>query len=212
MPPFPPNEVITTEARRLAAKEFDRDLDQIAELLAQMGHHGPDGMPYPAQTVRNLLDDDLRSTRDERSRECNSPAAASSEFAITADDACEGGAAVDNGAAFGRLMEGGPRPDRELETFLDLLAAPGGARVERIVSRGAASPPDFWYEQAWDEFVLVVSGAAALAFPDGGERRLLSGDYAILPAFCRHRVAWTDPAGETVWLAVHMPPKSRRTA
>lgn len=106
---------------------------------------------------------------------------------------------------FGRLVEGGPRPAPGEESFRELLAG-SGARVERILSRGAASPPGFWYEQGWDEFVLLVSGAALLAFEDGGERRLEAGDYAILPAHCRHRVAWTDPAVETLWLAVHMPP------
>jgi len=106
---------------------------------------------------------------------------------------------------FGRLAEGGARPAVGEECFLELLGAPGGPRVERILSRGASSPQDFWYEQGWDEFVLLVSGAAVLAFADGSERRLEAGDYAILPALCRHRVAWTDPAGETLWLAVHLP-------
>ncbi|MDB5377476.1 MAG: hypothetical protein JWR00_1922 [Rubritepida sp.] len=112
---------------------------------------------------------------------------------------------------FGRLSEGGPRPAPGEECFRKLLAAPCGARVERILSHGASTPPGSWYEQGWDEFVLVVSGAAMLAFEDGGERRLEAGDYAILPAFCRHRVAWTDPAGETLWLAVHMPPRMAET-
>ncbi|KAA2212204.1 cupin domain-containing protein [Teichococcus oryzae] len=106
---------------------------------------------------------------------------------------------------FGRLAAGGPRPSPGEECFLDLLAAPSGARVERILSLGASSSPDFWYEQGWDEFVLLVSGAARLVFQDGGECRLEAGDYVILPAFCRHRVAWTDPDRETLWLAVHMP-------
>lgn len=110
-----------------------------------------------------------------------------------------------SGARFGRLAEGGARPAPGEESFLDLLATPGGARVERILSRGASSPADFWYEQVWDEFVLVVSGAAILAFPDGAEQRLEAGDYAILPALCRHRVAWTDPDQDTLWLAVHLP-------
>ncbi|TCH97267.1 cupin domain-containing protein [Roseococcus sp. SYP-B2431] len=110
---------------------------------------------------------------------------------------------------FGRLAEGGPRPVAGDECFQDLLTAPGGARVERVLSRGAASPSGFWYEQGWDEFVLLVSGAAVLAFADGGERRLEAGDYAILPAGCRHRVAWTEPGKDTLWLAVHMPPRER---
>lgn len=104
---------------------------------------------------------------------------------------------------FGRLAEGA-RPLPGAEVFTDLLAE-AGARVERIVSRGAASPPGFWYEQDWTEFVLVLEGAAALGFPDGSEQRLGPGDWAVLPAGCRHRVAWTDPACDTVWLAVHLP-------
>jgi cupin 2 domain-containing protein len=114
--------------------------------------------------------------------------------------------------SFGRLAEGGPRPALGEECFHDLLTAPGGARVERIVSRGASSPSGFWYEQDWDEFVLVISGAAVLSLPDGSEHRMEAGDYAILPAFCRHRVAWTDPARETLWLAVHMPSRSPNAA
>lgn len=108
---------------------------------------------------------------------------------------------------FGRLSEGGARPAAGEESFQDLLSAPGGARVERILSRGATSPPGFWYDQAWDEFVLLLSGAAVLELEEGGEHRLEAGDYAILPAGCRHRVAWTAPDRETLWLAVHMPPR-----
>lgn len=106
---------------------------------------------------------------------------------------------------FGRLSEGGPRPAIGEECFLDLLAGPGGARVERILSRGVSGAEAHWYEQEWDEFVLLVSGAAVLQFADGSERRLEAGSYAILPALCRHRVVWTEPEMETLWLAVHMP-------
>ncbi|WP_083747519.1 cupin domain-containing protein [Teichococcus deserti] len=113
---------------------------------------------------------------------------------------------TDPAPRFGHLGKGGVRPEAGGEAFLDLLTAPGGARVERILSRGAASPPDFWYEQGWDEFVFVVAGAAILGFPDGREQRMEAGGYAILPAGCRHRVAWTDPGRDTLWLAVHMPP------
>jgi cupin 2 domain-containing protein len=111
---------------------------------------------------------------------------------------------------FGRLGEG-ERPAQGTEVFADLLAE-GGARVERIVSRGAASPPGFWYAQDWTEFVLLVAGEAVLGFADGTERRLMPGDWAVLPAACRHRVAWTDPARETVWLAVHLPPSPPASA
>lgn len=102
---------------------------------------------------------------------------------------------------FGRLADG-PSPARGAETFAELAAA-GGTRVERIASR--ALHDGEWYDQPAAEFVLLVAGAAALAFADGDERRLGPGDWAFLPAHCRHRVAWTDPGGETLWLAVHLP-------
>jgi len=51
-----------------------------------------------------------------------------------------------------------------------------------------------------------VAGSAVLEFNGGTRRELKPGDWALLPAQCRHRVAWTDPACETLWLAVHLPP------
>ena len=102
---------------------------------------------------------------------------------------------------FGSLHEdASPLPGAE--SFTELAHA-GGARVERIASRAVTNGD--WYEQAWAEFVLLVAGGAALEFADGTTRELKPGDWALLPAQCRHRVAWTDPAGETLWLAVHLP-------
>jgi cupin 2 domain-containing protein len=103
---------------------------------------------------------------------------------------------------FGSLQEGAA-PSAGTESFMELARA-GGARVERIASRAVTDGE--WYEQAWPEFVLLVAGGAALEFADGTTRELKPGDWALLPALCRHRVAWTDPTGETLWLAVHLPP------
>ncbi|MGL4204959.1 MAG: cupin domain-containing protein [Aeromonadaceae bacterium] len=72
--------------------------------------------------------------------------------------------------------------------------------IERIISHGQSSP---WYEQEWDEWVLLVSGAAHLTFADGTLLPLGPGDYLLLPAKTRHRVTWTSPEQETIWLAVH---------
>jgi cupin 2 domain-containing protein len=105
---------------------------------------------------------------------------------------------------FGHMAKGPPAPLPAGESFETLLAA-GDARVERIASRGQADASDAWYDQAGDEFVLLVAGAARLGFADGTERALGPGDWVVIPAHCRHRVAWTDPAGETLWLAVHLP-------
>jgi cupin 2 domain-containing protein len=77
-------------------------------------------------------------------------------------------------------------------------------RIERIVSTGQASPPGFWYDQPWAEWVLVLTGSAGLLFEGEAEPRVLrAGDYLLIPAHRRHRVAWTDPEQPTVWLAVH---------
>lgn len=103
------------------------------------------------------------------------------------------------------MGDGPPAPASGGEAFATLLTA-GGGRVERIASRAQADPPGQWYDQNGDEFVLLLAGAARLGFADGSERVLAPGDWAVIPAHCRHRVAWTDPAVETLWLAVHLPP------
>jgi len=103
----------------------------------------------------------------------------------------------------GNLLADLPQPLPE-ELFQTLLERPG-CRLERIVSRGHATPQGQWYDQAWDEWVLLFKGAAALEIE--GREALLElhpGDHLLLPAHQRHRVAWTDPAGETVWLALHL--------
>ncbi len=58
----------------------------------------------------------------------------------------------------------------EGERFDDLLTLPG-LKIERIVSTGQASPPGFWYDQGWTEWVLLLSGAAAVEFEGEAEPR-----------------------------------------
>lgn len=84
---------------------------------------------------------------------------------------------------------------------LDPLFANANCRVERIVSFGHASPPGFWYEQVEDEWVVLLTGSAALAFEDGRTMALSAGDWVSLPASCRHRVE--SVSHDAVWLAVH---------
>ena len=76
-------------------------------------------------------------------------------------------------------------------------------RVERIVSRGQISPPDFWYDQNEFEWVVLLAGKAQLQI-EGQENfvTLNPGDTYSLPPHVNHRVAWTDPAQATIWLAV----------
>lgn len=93
-------------------------------------------------------------------------------------------------------------PDRARETVEELLKRPG-LRLERIVSRGEASPPDFWYDQEWDEWVLLCQGRAILRYGDGCRIDLTSGDALTIPAGRRHRLDWVS--GDAVWLALHFP-------
>ena len=104
----------------------------------------------------------------------------------------------------GNLRSGIPHvlPD---ELFTTLAAAPG-VRVERIVSRGHASPASFWYDQEEAEFVLVTQGHARLEVVGQGELDLRAHDYMLLPAGVKHRVTWTTPDEDTIWLAVFFRP------
>jgi cupin 2 domain-containing protein len=75
-------------------------------------------------------------------------------------------------------------------------------RVERIVSRGQTSPSDVWYDQEEGELVLLLAGHARLLLEGEPERDLRPGDWLDIPAHLRHRVTFTDPARDTIWLAV----------
>lgn len=88
------------------------------------------------------------------------------------------------------------------DEFIQTLAAGTDCHIERIVSRGHQSPDGFWYDQPRDEFVLLLQGAARIEF-ESAAVDLHPGDHLLIPARCRHRVAWTAPDSDTVWLAVH---------
>jgi cupin 2 domain-containing protein len=102
----------------------------------------------------------------------------------------------------GNLLERVPTdlPNEEITTIAEL----SGARIERIVSTGQASPPGFWYDQAWVEWIIVLSGSAGLLI-EGEEHPhvLRHGDFVEIPPHLRHRVEWTDVSQPTVWLAIH---------
>ena len=89
------------------------------------------------------------------------------------------------------------------EQVVELLAA-ASLRIERIVSTGQASPPGFWYDQDWAEWVVVLAGSAGVLIEgEAAARTMRPGDYLHIPAHRRHRVEWTDAERPTVWLAVH---------
>ena len=107
------------------------------------------------------------------------------------------------------LFEGIPAGLAE-ELFTTIHQA-HGLRIERIVSQGHASPPGFWYDQDEDEWVVVLEGSAAVQFEGEPEPvELRRGSVLNIPAHARHRVAWTDPNQQTVWLAVHYKTTARQ--
>ncbi len=113
-------------------------------------------------------------------------------------DLTSGGNAPDNLFA--------PVPERLADEQVVALVARPAVRIERIVSTGQASPPDFWYDQDWDEWVVLLAGEAAVAFAgEPAPRRLAPGSHLHIPAHVRHRVAWTSATPPAVWLAVHWP-------
>jgi len=99
------------------------------------------------------------------------------------------------------LFDTGPRATGETS---ETLAAGGAFRLERIVSRGAASPTGFWYDQPQPEWVALVAGTATLELRDGARLDLGPGDFLHLPAGLEHRVAAVSD--DAVWLAAHFAP------
>ncbi|MCW8877766.1 MAG: cupin domain-containing protein [Kangiellaceae bacterium] len=87
------------------------------------------------------------------------------------------------------------------EVVEDLINAQD-VRVERIISKGHTSPEKGWYDQAENEWVIVLQGAGELEFEDGRKLKLEPGDYLNIPKHQKHKVSWTVPNAETIWLAI----------
>ncbi len=97
-----------------------------------------------------------------------------------------------------------PLPDRLTEERFETLVQTRNCRLERIISTGHSTPTDQWYDQADDEWVLLLAGSAILRFEQPDEEITLQpGDSLIIPAHRRHRVESTDHQQPTVWLALH---------
>lgn len=87
----------------------------------------------------------------------------------------------------------------------EILLRHDGVRVEKIISTGQASPPDFWYDQAEDEWVAVLQGEAALQWEDGSMTVMRSGAWLLIPAHKKHRVHFTSQEPPCIWLALFLP-------
>ncbi|MFT6987098.1 MAG: cupin 2 domain-containing protein [Psychromonas sp.] len=85
----------------------------------------------------------------------------------------------------------------------DNIVESENVKIERIISKGHSLPESGWYEQASSEWVMVLKGGATIAFEDESSVTLKAGDYFEIVPFRKHKVTWSDPDVETVWLAVH---------
>lgn len=50
---------------------------------------------------------------------------------------------------------------------------------------------------------MVLQGSAVITYEDSTQTSLNIGDHLNIPAHTKHKVSWTDPKIETIWLAVH---------
>lgn len=94
-------------------------------------------------------------------------------------------------------------PDELFQTLL----SKDQIKIERIISKGHASTANDWYDQIQDEWIILLEGQAKLQFKKESSAVILNpGDYLYIPAHSKHRVHWTDPNKQTIWLAIHIYP------
>ncbi len=78
-------------------------------------------------------------------------------------------------------------------------------KIERILSKGHRSPPDNWYDQDHDEWVLIIEGEAAIQiFGNPIPIKLIKGDHLFIPAHQKHVVLSTARDEVTIWLTIHI--------
>lgn len=94
-------------------------------------------------------------------------------------------------------------PENLDKEIFEQLVESNGVRIERIISKGQKSPESGWYDQDSNEWVMLLKGEAILLFEDESTVKLKAGDFINIKAHKKHKVEWTAPDIETIWLAVH---------
>ncbi|MDO9267013.1 MAG: cupin domain-containing protein [Sulfurimonas sp.] len=94
-------------------------------------------------------------------------------------------------------------PETLKDELFEELISKDGIKIERIVSHGHVTSEFEWYDQRRDEWVILLQGEAVISFLNEDDVRLKAGDYINIPARKKHRVSWTKPNEDTLWLAVH---------
>ena len=94
-------------------------------------------------------------------------------------------------------------PDNLDEEVFEILAQSKTVKIERIISKGHTSPESGWHDQERNEWVIVLQGEAIISFENGKEINLKAGSHVNIPSHKKHKVRWTNPKIETIWLAIH---------
>lgn len=94
-------------------------------------------------------------------------------------------------------------PDEISNELFENIVTGENIRIERIISKGHVSPESGWYDQDENEWVIVLTGQAKIEFDNKAAVHLVSGSYLNIPAHTLHKVSWTDPDTETIWLAIY---------
>ncbi|WP_432744898.1 phosphoribosylaminoimidazole carboxylase [Methylobacter sp. G7] len=96
-------------------------------------------------------------------------------------------------------------PNQLPEELIECIFKQDNMHIERIVSKGHITPAGQWYDQDGDEWVMLLQGQATILYEQGNQSlHLIAGDYLLIPAHTRHRVEWTPPGLNTIWLAAHL--------
>ncbi len=94
-------------------------------------------------------------------------------------------------------------PEKISDEIFEKILENNNVRIERIISKGHSTPKDFWYDQEENEWVILLKGSAEILFKNNSVIiHLKVGDYLNINSHVKHRVEYTDPNIETIWLAV----------
>ncbi|MGL4781676.1 MAG: cupin domain-containing protein [Bacteroidales bacterium] len=71
--------------------------------------------------------------------------------------------------------------------------------IERICSNGVTSPTSFYYDQDFDEWILILQGRAILQI-GANKYNLKKGSYMHIERHVKHRVDYTSK--DCIWLTI----------
>ena len=88
------------------------------------------------------------------------------------------------------------------EELVETLLKNDNILIERIVSTGQVTPAGEWYDQAQNEWLIVLQGVGELSYEDNSRIKLTKGDYLLIPAHQKHRVEYTSTEPPCIWLTI----------